>query len=103
MYNEDNSFLKSSKIRLLIGNSIKNKQMKINATRETGTFVPSPLQYVNVAPGELLQQQNSPVLFSCGNKWLLQPSQQNRKLEKSVSTVKQITAYKHLSKWVYTY
>jgi hypothetical protein len=42
MYTEDKliGFLKLSKIRPLIGTSIKNKQMKINATRETDTFVP---------------------------------------------------------------
>lgn len=46
MYTKDKliGFLKLSKIRPLIGTSIKNKQMKINATRETDTFVPTLLQ-----------------------------------------------------------
>lgn len=42
--------------------------MKINATRETDTLVPTPLQYVNVALGEGSQQQHSSVLFACGKK-----------------------------------
>lgn len=38
-----NRFFKLSKIRPLIGTSIKNKQMKINASRETDTVVPTLL------------------------------------------------------------